>query len=297
MWWGRPMAKPKPARESAFGEDEEPIPYIPVSEVNPIYEKGFAGLSTAKYIDPLEVKNEALAQQVADTETEKEAWRQHAEQLQEQLAAQASGITVQDGGLVVQGFQFSPTGLIAPEDVSFEAWEQVGGLLFRLEGSIQWLIGDWLLYGADLKYGDIKQIADAMERSEQTFYNIMDVCRGVESSRRREHLSFAHHAEVKKLSPENQTWALEFAESARYNVKDFRKWIKIGMPEAGLPKEITSGSSGGVDPIEITEEIHIRPLLSAFKSLMQKDPVQAEEYVTQIERATAEMRAQLKGHK
>jgi hypothetical protein len=33
--------------------------------------------------------------------------------------------------------------------------------------------------------------------------------------------------------------------------------------------------------------------MTEFKKLMQRDPVKAEEYVTQLERAAAEMRSQL----
>ena len=121
------------------------------------------------------------------------------------------------------------------------------------------------MYGTDLKYGDVKQIAEAMGRSEQTFYNIMDVCRGIESYRRREHLSFAHHSEVKKLTPETQTWALEFAESTRFNVKQFRKWIKQGMPADGFREDIPT--------LPADNRPSFKALSGDLDKFMQRDPL------------------------
>jgi hypothetical protein len=221
------MTRPGDERLKArLSNTAEPDTKMPGTEIFPTVPGPSTGSGVPRRDGKLQAENEELKGQLA--------------QLQEMLATRASGLAVQDGGLVIYDFQFTPTGLVAPEGMTKESWEQIGFLLFKLEGSIQWLIGDWLVYGADLSYGDIKQIAEAMGRDEQTFYNLMTTCRAVESYRRRELVSFAHHSEVTKMTPEFQSWALEFAERVRFNVKQFRKWIKLGMPETGLPEEQTA---------------------------------------------------------
>lgn len=185
-------------------------------------------------------------------ESEAQALQEKAAQadwLRQQLAQQSNGLAIQEDGLVVEGFRFSPTGLVSPDRVSPQEWRRVGDLLFRLEGSIQWLIGDWLVYGERLEYGDIKKIAEDMGRDEHTLYNYKTVSRAIESSRRRELISFSHHYEVMGLPVDKQEYALSYLERDRMNLKDFRKWIKLGMPEGGLKSIIPSSTqSTSTDP-------------------------------------------------
>jgi len=130
------------------------------------------------------------------------------EQLTQALAQQGQGgsaLAVQDdGSLRVHDFQFSPTGLIAPEQVTQESWEQIGLLLFKLEGSIQFLIGDWLVYGTDLKYGDVDAIAQALGREPETLHQYAYVCRNVQLWIRIHNLSYAHHKLVAPLAEDEQ---------------------------------------------------------------------------------------------
>src|SRR5687767_11538908 len=59
-------------------------------------------------------------------------------------------------------FTLTSTGLQIQAGATQDEWSKVGELLFRLEGSIQWLIGDWLAYGEDIKWGDVKKIAEKL---------------------------------------------------------------------------------------------------------------------------------------
>lgn len=171
-----------------------------------------------------------------------------AEQLKEQLAAQSNGLTVQEGGLVVQGFQFSPTGLIPPDEITQESWEQVGLLLFRLEGSMQWLIGDWLAYGEDLQYGQVKQIADSLGKDYKTLRNCMTVSRAIEVSRRRDTLSYGHHEAVTKYEPDEQAQYLAYAQHQGLNRAQFRKWLKEEI-DGNLTPELPSSDVPKFDVI------------------------------------------------
>ena len=203
-------------------------------------------------------------------QAENEELKEKLQQVQDMLNQRPSnGLNVQTSTIAVGDSLLTPTGLHVPEDFNYEDWEQLGHLIFRLEGAIQWLIGDWLVYGADLQYGDVKQIADVMGRDVNTFYNLMTTCRGVESSRRREVLSFAHHYEVRGLTPDNQVKALGFAEQARFNVKQFRRWIKLGMPETGLPDEATPALPAG------NQSSH-KTVISQFDKFFDRDPSKAK---------------------
>jgi hypothetical protein len=219
------MPKPKPQRESVFGDEGEEspsIPFIPASGVNEIYEKGFAGLPSSVYEDPSQKRIDELEEQLSG--------------IMQQLEGRASDLVAQDGTLLVHGFQLSPTGLIAPQDYSEEAWDQIGQLLFRLEGSIQWLIGDWIVYGGAVGWGDIPALATKIGREPQTLRDYSYVSRRIKLSFRNDNLTYTHHVVAAKadLSPEELDYALKGAAHFGFSVLDFRKWIKQGMPQDGL---------------------------------------------------------------
>jgi hypothetical protein len=63
---------------------------------------------------------------------------------------------------------------------------------------VSWWIGDWWAFG-EQRYGDRKAITEADDWDGPAFQTCADaamVCRAFETSRRREVLSFTHHAEV-----------------------------------------------------------------------------------------------------
>jgi len=93
------------------------------------------------------------------------------------------------------------TGWRLPTDMSQQEWMDAGRTLGRIERAVMWWIGDWWAYG-EHRYGDRKAIVGAPEwtgPSYQTCMNAASVCRSFETSRRREVLSFKHHAEVASL--------------------------------------------------------------------------------------------------
>lgn len=50
---------------------------------------------------------------------------------------------------VAAKFSLSPSGLTFLAHPSFDEWAQIGQHLFNAEQSIQWAIGDWLIFGED----------------------------------------------------------------------------------------------------------------------------------------------------
>lgn len=259
----KPIARPDSFSDYDAEEDSSAPsarPYMPMDEANGVYDKGVTGLPTERYVNP-----KVLLEQERER-------NQQLEQMVSQLRQQgASGLTAQpDGSLVVQGFRLTTTGLISPEEVSAEAWMDLGRLLAKLEGSLQWLIGDWIVYGESIQWGDIPALAKDLGFADQTLHDYAYVARKVQFSIRIENLSFAHHRLVTTLSPEFQSYALTYAAHHQYSVADFRKWIKLGMPETGLAEL-------AVTPLLNTKSVSsLRMLYTELEKLDQLDPGKAK---------------------
>jgi hypothetical protein len=126
-----------------------------------------------------------------------------------------------------------PTSLVLPPGLPYEAWMEVWNTLISMERSISWWLGDALNYG-EHAYGEkYAQAIEATGLSYQTLANCAYVAGAVEVSRRRENLSFSHHAEVAALEPEKQEVWLDTAESKDWTRSDLRRTLR---EEKEIPK-------------------------------------------------------------
>lgn len=145
-----------------------------------------------------------------------------------------------DGTMRFYNYTLTRCGLLMSGTADQGVWEQLGALLFSLEGSIQFLIGDWLLQ-AEREYGlTYKQIAEYFEREVDTMYTYAWVCRQVNFSIRVEKLSFGHHRLVAGLETEQQRALLAHAAENNLSVRAFEAYIKGGRKSskgASLPAE------------------------------------------------------------
>lgn len=101
-----------------------------------------------------------------------------------------------------------------PEDLSEQDWLSAGALLGKLERSVTWWLGDWWAFG-ERRYGERKAIVTAEDwegPAFQTCRNAAAICQAFETSRRRDVLSFSHHAEVASLPPTQADALLDWAE-------------------------------------------------------------------------------------
>lgn len=110
-----------------------------------------------------------------------------------------------DGSIRAYDYRLTELG-IDPErqPQSKENWELLGKLLFRLDHSIQWLIGDWLLQGETQRWGKHEEIAAALNYEVKTLYDYRYVARKVHFSVRTDKLSFGHHKLVAHLERAEQ---------------------------------------------------------------------------------------------
>jgi N6-adenosine-specific RNA methylase IME4 len=121
---------------------------------------------------------------------------------------------------------FAGTGLELPEGLPFAEWERIGDSLAAVERTVGWWIGDWWAYG-EHRYGERAKAAAESRFAPQTLMNYAWVARTVESSRRREGLSFSHHEAVANLPRDEQELFLDRAAAEGLSRAELRKAIKV----------------------------------------------------------------------
>ena len=158
-----------------------------------------------------------------------------------------------DNGLQVGSFTFTPTGLVVRPSATYNEWKEVGGILHRLDGSLQWLIGDWLVHGQRAWGETYEQIAAATGYEVKTLYNYSYVAAHVDFSSREENLTFGHHNLVAGMEPGEQIrWLAEAIE---------RDWSVAELRDAIHPKSLPA------DPVE--RQFHT--LVKGYSGLGQGD--------------------------
>ncbi|MCH0564648.1 LmbU family transcriptional regulator [Streptomyces sp. MUM 136J] len=119
-----------------------------------------------------------------------------------------------------------------PQGLPERSWERIGTGLRELTNSSAWWLGDWLVFGAT-SYG-ARRYREAVERTGldyQTLRNYAWVARRFEHHRRRDSLSFAHHAEVTSLSPPEQDYWLREADRRKWSRNELRRAVRAGLAE------------------------------------------------------------------
>jgi len=129
-----------------------------------------------------------------------------------------------------ESFRLTTTGLEIKGNPDFEDWMEYGHTLKTLDGtSRQFAIGDWIVAGFDKfqhgKWEAVQQVWGG-NGALGSLQNYEYVAKHVESSRRRENLSFSHHAEVADLDPNDQHDFLQLAVDKKLSVASLRDAIR-----------------------------------------------------------------------
>lgn len=144
---------------------------------------------------------------------------------------------------VSRGVDIRPNGLGLPDGLSFDSWRELGCQVSLVANCSAWWLGDWLVYG-EQAYGDrYEQAITNTSLGYQTLRNYAWVARKLPVSRRRDTLSFGHHAEVAALPDSEQD--LWLARSERLNLS--RKQLRRELRAARLPNRRISGAEEPVD--------------------------------------------------
>lgn len=126
--------------------------------------------------------------------------------------------------LAVPG-EITPVGLVLPEQLSFPQWEAVIQKLGMVTKACMWWWGDALNFG-ERKYGEMyAQALDAGDYEYQSLRNAAWVAGRIELSRRRDNLSWGHHAEVAGLPPEQQNVLLAQADAEELSRDELRRAV------------------------------------------------------------------------
>lgn len=167
---------------------------------------------------------------------------------------------ISGGGAIVLGrCKISKVGLEIPEDLSVNEWDNIGESLFRLEGSLQWMVGDWLAFGEKCHYGGYNNIAEQLHRDATTLYNWKWVASQFPIiSRRRDDLEFGHHQVV--ASMKSETERMEWLDKAAYGDAGNRWSVKRLREEIHKSKE-----TGNSLPSPIN-------VFDSLKSIAQSNP-------------------------
>jgi len=112
--------------------------------------------------------------------------------------------------------------------MTFTEWKKLGASITQLQESSLFWLGDWLnagqrIYGT--KYREaLTVLGDKYEY--QSLVNIAYICNNVQPELRRRELTYSHHREVCKLSPDKQRDWLERAVEEEWSVSELRRHIR-----------------------------------------------------------------------
>jgi hypothetical protein len=122
-------------------------------------------------------------------------------------------------------------------------WLELGRRLGRVGAGANWWIGDWLCYGA-ARYGERYKLASRLTGYDrQTLMNYAYVATHVDISRRRQDVSWSHHAEIAaRDSAEQSAWLDRIARDhlsladLRLELRSHR--VRVRDPATSLPRAI-----------------------------------------------------------
>jgi hypothetical protein len=149
--------------------------------------------------------------------------------------------------------KLKPTGAVFAAGMAHEDWLYVGQTLSTISGCLWWWIGDWLNWGEECiarnckahrhgegecerRYGEkYKAALELFDYDYQSLRRMAYVSSHIELCRRRNNLSFAHHAEVAHLEDREQDKFLTAAAQHQWTRSELR--IAIRKANATEPEE------------------------------------------------------------
>lgn len=143
----------------------------------------------------------------------------------------------------------TPTSWSAPGELAVVDWIKQGRWLGAVGRASGWWIGDWIRYGSG-RYGEkYEQAARLTGYYSQSLMNMAYVAGRYEVSRRREILSFSHHAELAALSPPDQDLWLDRVEAGALSVRALRSELRETRRRAALRSQRASRKLAAVSAL------------------------------------------------
>ena len=118
--------------------------------------------------------------------------------------------------------ELSRVGWSPPGDLGLAEWSALGRRFGEIGRCSQWWLGDWISYG-NAKFGERYSRAVKLTGYDvQSLMNMVYVASRFEIYRRRENLSWSHHATLAPLDVDSQEHWLTRALADRLSVADLR---------------------------------------------------------------------------
>jgi len=129
---------------------------------------------------------------------------------------------------------------VPKQEIEHPAWVTAGRQLGAIGRASQWWIGDWLLYG-NARWGEkYAEAAKITGYDVGSLRNMASLASQFDSSRRRDNLTWSHHAAVASLAPEVQESWLDRAIAARMSVADVRAALRTAREARGDALSVTA---------------------------------------------------------
>jgi hypothetical protein len=121
----------------------------------------------------------------------------------------------------------SDAGLQLKMGMSFTEWTAVGCRLARVSSASAWALGDWLLFGQRSFGRRYRAALQATDLDYQTLRNYAWVASRFDHARRRDGLSFQHHAELASMPEPDQDLWLRRAETEHWSRNELRRRLSL----------------------------------------------------------------------
>jgi hypothetical protein len=126
----------------------------------------------------------------------------------------------------IPGASATIIGLAYEQTPTFDQWADHGAKLNLADRAVDWLVGDWFVWG-EQQFGEIAYQALDGFMPDQIRKRVFVASR-IPLSRRRASLSFTHHALVSGLKPDEQEHWLSQTEKHNLTTKELAASIKHG---------------------------------------------------------------------
>ncbi len=146
------------------------------------------------------------------------------------------------------GMTICRNGLELSQPIRFRDWERLGQYVLSAHESSSWWVGDWLVYGQEAFRDRYQEALHRTSLDYQTLRNYAWVARRFELSRRRDNLSFGHHAEVAALPPAEQDYWLRKAQNLDWSRNRLRIEVKRSLRERNDERRKDDSARCGTEP-------------------------------------------------
>ena len=150
--------------------------------------------------------------------------------------------------------ELTQVGWVPAGEVGLAEWSALGRRFGEIGRCSQWWLGDWINYG-NARFGERYTRAVKLTGYDvQSLMNMVYVASRFEISRRRENLSWSHHATVASLDEASQDHWLARADADKLSVADLRaelrgRWRALDSPVKVEAKSVVCPTCGGRVPV------------------------------------------------